>query len=211
MDILGLNKKAWDRIGEKAAYPYIKHKKYAESFDYFCRKLPADASVLDLGCGPGLPVTKALIDKGFRVTAVDLSDTMIELAKKNVPNARYIRDSMTDIDFSREFDGVVSSYSMLCLNPKDFRKAAGKIAKSLKKGGLFLLVLNEPPPGRKPKEEENIEEILGQRMYSRAYTEKEIREIFLALGMEIMQVERETVVSEQYGKEFCLIVLMQKK
>tara|TARA_Y100000310_G_scaffold337112_1_gene423322 strand:+ start:714 stop:1088 length:375 start_codon:yes stop_codon:yes gene_type:complete len=99
MDILKLNKKAWDEIGEKAAYPNIKNKKYLETFNLFCSKLPKNASVLDFGCGPGLPITKELIKRGFKVTAIDISDTMIKEAKKNVPEAKYIQLSMTGIDF----------------------------------------------------------------------------------------------------------------
>jgi hypothetical protein len=52
MDVLKLNKKAWDKIGEKAASPYIKHKKYLEVFNIFCSNLPKNAFVLDFGCGP---------------------------------------------------------------------------------------------------------------------------------------------------------------
>jgi 2-polyprenyl-3-methyl-5-hydroxy-6-metoxy-1,4-benzoquinol methylase len=80
MDVLELNKKAWDEIGKKTASPYIKHKKYLEVFNLFCNKLPKNAPVLDFGCGPGLPFTKELVKRGFEVTAIDISDTMIEEA-----------------------------------------------------------------------------------------------------------------------------------
>lgn len=208
MDILDLNKKAWDNIGGKATSPYIEHEKYLQLFNLFCQKLPKNASVLDLGCGPGLPVTKELVNRGFNVTAVDISDTMIDLAKKNVSNAKYVRISMTEIDFNEEFDGVISSYAMLCLDPENFRKTAEKISRSLKKVGFFFLALNEPSPDH--KEDENYTQIMGQDMYSRPYTEEEIKDIFTEYNMKTIKVEREIVVSDEYGTEFSLLVLMQK-
>ncbi|MFA5021578.1 MAG: class I SAM-dependent methyltransferase [Patescibacteria group bacterium] len=210
MDILTLNKKAWDKIGGKTASPYIKHKKYLEIFNLFCKKLPKNAAVLDLGCGPGLPITKELVSKGFRVTALDISDTMIKLAKKNVVGPKYIKMSMTDIAFKDQFDGIISSYTMLCLDVKDFIKTAKKIAKALKKNGFFFLILNEPPPNFKAEPEDNFTEIDGQKMFSRPYPENEIQKIFSECDLKIIKVARETIISKMYGKEYCLIVLMQK-
>ena len=209
MDVLKLNKKAWDKIGKRTHSPYIKHKKYLEIFNLFCKKLHKNASVLDLGCGPGLPFTKELVKRGFKVTAIDISGTMIKEAKKNVPEAKYICISMTDIDFDEEFDGIFSGYTMLCLDPKNFKIAAKKTVKALKKGGFFFLALNEPPPGH--KEEENYTEIMEQKMYSRPYTEKEVSDIFSKLNMKMIKVERETVRSKTYGEEYTLLVLMQKQ
>ena len=97
MDIFKLNKKSWDLIGEKVASPYIKSKKYMEVFTHFCSGLDKNASVLDFGCGSGLPFTKELVKRGFIVTAIDISDSMIREAKKNVPEAEFVRVSMTDM------------------------------------------------------------------------------------------------------------------
>jgi SAM-dependent methyltransferase len=209
MDILDLSKNAWDNIGEKAVPPKFKSNKYLGLFNQFCNKLPKNAVVLDLGCGPGLPITKELVDRGFMVTGVDISDTMIELAKKNVPRAEYLRISMTDINFNNEFDGVVSAYSMLCLDPDRFKRTSVKISNALKRGGFFILSLNEPPPGGHD-EAENYTEIMGQKAYSRPYTENEVMAIFSKLNMEAIKVERETVSSKAYGDEYALMILMQK-
>ena len=210
MNILELNKKAWNKIGGNVSSPYIKHKKYLNVFNLFCNKLPKLASVLDFGCGSGLPFTKELVKKGFKVTAIDISDTMVKEAKKNVPKARYFRISMTNINFKEKFDGIFSGYTMLCLNPVNFRKAAKKAVKSLKQGGVFFLALNEPSLCIHD-EAENYTKIMGQNMYSRPYTEDEIRKVFSKYKMKIIKVERETVSSKAYGNEHTLLVLMKKQ
>ena len=47
--------------------------------------IPPDTDVLDLGCGAGVPMTRALAE-GRRVTGVDLSARQVELARTNVPD-----------------------------------------------------------------------------------------------------------------------------
>src|SRR5688572_23516258 len=46
--------------------------------------LPDDATVLDAGCGAGIPIAE-ILSLRFKVTGVDFSEAQIELAKKNVP------------------------------------------------------------------------------------------------------------------------------
>ena len=180
-----------------------------EVFNLFCSRLPQNASVLDFGCGPGVPFTKELVKRGFEVSAIDISNTMIKAAKRNVPGAKYTRVSMTDINFIDEFDGIFSGYTMLCLDFKNFEIAAKKAVNSLKQGGIFFLALNEPhSPGH--IESENITEIMGQKMYSRPYSIDEVREVFEKLNMKIIKVARETVSSKAYGDEHTLLVLMKK-
>ena len=208
--ILELNKEAWNNIGESVFSPYIKQPKFKEMFEEFCSKLPERAKVLDIGCGSGIPITKALADKGFRITGTDISEKMVAAAKKNIPGGDFECTSMTDMEYEEEFDGEISVYSMLLLDPQNFKKAATRIVASLKKGGHFLLTLNEPGP-EGHKEEENYTEIMGQQMYSRPYTEQEIRNVFCPLGMEIIKVKRETVKTENYGTEHCLMILMRKE
>lgn len=209
-DILELNKEAWNSIGQYLFSPYIKQPKFKEMFEEFCSKLPEQAKVLDIGCGSGIPITKALADKGFNITGTDISEKMVAAAKENIPDGQFECKSMTELEYNEEFDGQIANYSMLLLDPDNFKKAAERIVSALKENGYFLLVLNEPGP-EGHDEQESYTEIMGQKMYSRPYTEQEIRDVFCRLGMEIIKTERETVESEKYGKEHCLMVMMKKQ
>ena len=206
MDALSLNRKAWNAIGSKIASPYLKHAKYAEIFTLFCDRLPKHARVLDVGCGPGIPIGKALVGKDFKVTGVDLSETMVSLAKNNVPEAGFLCMSMTDLDEKEVYDGIIAAYSMLCLEPEQFKQTAQRMVTALKPGGLLLVTLNEPSGAH--KEEESYACIMGQRMYSRPYTETEVKAAFEDLTL--VKVERELALSKEYGEEHGLYVLMKK-
>ena len=41
--------------------------------------LKPGSTVLDIGCGAGIPVDKYLIDKGFKVIGIDISDEQLSL------------------------------------------------------------------------------------------------------------------------------------
>ncbi len=63
-------------------------------------RIPAGSDVLDLGCGAGVPMTRALA-VGRRVTGVDISARQIELARAAVPDARFIHADMTALELPR--------------------------------------------------------------------------------------------------------------
>jgi SAM-dependent methyltransferase len=62
--------------------------------------------VIDVGCGAG-PLTKALTEAGFDVTGIDTSAELLEIARANVPNARFLHASAYDVDI-RGYDAVVA-------------------------------------------------------------------------------------------------------
>jgi len=57
--------------------------------------LPAGATVADLGCGIGLPATRALTDHRLRVIGVDFSAVQLTRARRLVPAARLVQADMT--------------------------------------------------------------------------------------------------------------------
>ena len=140
LNIIKLNQKAWNNAAKN--YDKEFHGKIHNLFNYFCEILPKEGYILDLGSGTGLPYSKLLIEKGFKVLGIDLSTEMVKIARKNVPKVKFRQLSMTELNYSNKFDGIFSSYSMLLLNPKLFKFTAEKICKALKKGGIFYLCLN---------------------------------------------------------------------
>ena len=96
---------------------------------------------------------------------------------------------MTDIDYKNEFDGIISSYSMLCLDPENFEITLKKISQALKPNGLFFIALNELVG--ELDETELICKIDNQDVYSRAYSEEEITEFGKKYNLNVSNVKRE--------------------
>jgi SAM-dependent methyltransferase len=102
------------------------------------RGLAADAAVLDLGCGAGVPVTRWLAER-FAVTGVDLSARQLALARENAPGATFLKADMGQIDFPPgSFAAVVSLYAIIHLPREEHPALLARVARWLKPGGGFL-------------------------------------------------------------------------
>ena len=206
--ILNLNKKAWDNIAE--IYDDRQISPISNTFKEFLEYLPDGAEVLDLGCGSGIPYARYMADNRFKVTGIDLSEKMVKLASGNVPEAHFLQRSMTEIKFKDKFDGACSSFSMLLLAPEMFLEAARGIHKALVSGGFFYLSLNEPPNSVDDPDDDTYVNIMGQDMYSRAYTVGEITAIFTGLGFTQVSFHREIQHSKEFGEEHVIEFIYQK-
>ena len=104
--------------------------------------LPSNATVLDLGCGAGVPVTRWLADRGFAVTGVDVSARQLELARTNVPEGTFLKADMTEVDFGTEtFDAVVALHSIIHVPRTGHPALLESIHRWLRPGGVFLATM----------------------------------------------------------------------
>jgi len=104
--------------------------------------LPSTAAVLDLGCGAGIPVTRWLAHRGYAVTGVDVSARQLELARKYVPEATFIKADMIDLAFGPEtFDAVVAFHSIIHVPREEHPALLATIHRWLKPGGTFMATL----------------------------------------------------------------------
>jgi SAM-dependent methyltransferase len=96
------------------------------------------ADVLELGCGAGIPMTRALAAQR-RVTGVDISATQVELARANVPAATFVQADMTALEFPpASFDAVVAFYSLTHVPRDEQPELLRRISGWLRPGGVFL-------------------------------------------------------------------------
>lgn len=108
--------------------------------------------VMDAGCGAG-PLAKALVDAGFEVTGVDTSAELLEIARANVPKARFVHASIYDTEV-RGYDAVVAVGEPLTYHSDEagaddrVRTLFRRVADALPPGGLLIfdaIGLGEPP------------------------------------------------------------------
>ena len=76
----------------------------------FCKYLPEKAKILDVGCGNGYPISKYLIDSGYQVTGIDISEKMISKAKE-LPGEFSVCDFM-EYASDTKFDAIIAFDSL---------------------------------------------------------------------------------------------------
>lgn len=115
---------------------------YAAWLQELAGHLGPGAEVLDIGCGAGVPADRWLVDAGFRVTGVDISEVQIERARRLVPSATFVRADIAGFDApDASFDAVVSFYALIHVPLEDQRKLFPRIHRWLRPGGPFLAIV----------------------------------------------------------------------
>jgi SAM-dependent methyltransferase len=105
----------------------------------WARTLPRGASVIDLGCGPGLPITAVLVAEGLNVSGVDAAPSFVEAFRRNLPNTPVACEAVQDSRFfDRTFDAVLAWGLIFLLSADDQRRLIQKIAEILASGGRLL-------------------------------------------------------------------------
>lgn len=101
--------------------------------------IPRGSFVLDIGCGNGIPITRALLSAGHRVMGLDSSNGMLAHFKQNCPEAIAVRGIVQSCPFADGvFDAAVAWGVMFHLNPEDAVRAIANVARIVKRGAPFL-------------------------------------------------------------------------
>jgi SAM-dependent methyltransferase len=111
----------------------------------FIRQLPVGARILDCGCGPGMD-TEKFFQLGYQVTAIDLSERFVRLAKARVPDASVRKMDMKFLEFPPgSFDGLWASFSLLHIRVTDVDQTLSGFNQVLRPGGLFFAAVHRGP------------------------------------------------------------------
>ena len=113
-------------------------------FDWLTRladRLPADAQVVELGCGNGTRETRELAVR-FRLAGVDLSAEQLHRARARVPGATFVQADLTTVDFAPGSLDAVCAFYVLNHVPRELLpQVFDHVHSWLRPGGLFLATL----------------------------------------------------------------------
>ncbi len=138
-DIYKTIEQSYDRMGETYHQNRNNEKLYPK-LEEFYELLPQSGTVLDAGCGVGKPTSEFLAEKGFDVVGVDISKRMVNLAKRNVPNARFYQKNILDLDFpDASFDGIICVYTLWHIPRSDHSSIIKNFRRMMRDGGILVL------------------------------------------------------------------------
>jgi cyclopropane fatty-acyl-phospholipid synthase-like methyltransferase len=172
-----------DRIAEHYerhahAFDHARRKQFVEKgwLDRFLLAVPKGGHVLDLGCGGGEPVDRYLIDRGYLLTGVDVSEKMVALVRTRFGRHRWFRADMRKAAMDRKFHGVLAWDSLFHLPHDDQAAMIERVAAWLEPGGAFLFNTG-------PARGEALGCQFDEELYHASLAPYEYRAIFEDLGL----------------------------
>jgi SAM-dependent methyltransferase len=101
-------------------------------------QLPPGAHILELGCGSGY-LAQQLNIRGYKVTGIDASKSLLNYAKKNAPESEFILSDIRQFDLPAIFDAALANDVFHFFHSNEDLKTAFKnIYAALKDGGIFV-------------------------------------------------------------------------
>ncbi len=150
-----------------------------KEIDYFDELLPKTGKILDVGCGSGYGV-RYLVEKGYSVIGVDISESMLKIAKETVPKAEFIEADMTKLTFPDNlFDGIVSLYAIFHVSREKHEQLFRDFHRMLKAGGILFFCINY-------NESEESADFLGAEIFWSSYGSEKTIQLVEQAGFEII-------------------------
>ena len=111
----------------------------ASTVDRWAKSIPNKASLLELGCGTGYPITRKISKLDLQYYAVDSSPTLIKLFRARFSSISTQCVRVQDFDyFDQKFDAVLAVGLIFRLTDEDQMNLISRISNALNVHGQFL-------------------------------------------------------------------------
>lgn len=105
----------------------------------WAKSLQSGSTVVDIACGGGYPITRALVDSGLVVWVIDTSPTLLKQFRLRFPTIPTQCASALDSDyFERTFDAVTSIGFLFLLRENEQLTFLRRVSEILGPHGRFL-------------------------------------------------------------------------
>jgi SAM-dependent methyltransferase len=151
------------------------------AIDWLLANLKPGSTVLDIGSGTGRPTAHTLAAAGHHVDGIDVSATMVELARTRVPAARFrLADVRALPDDAGPWDAVCAFFAFLQLSRAELDDVLSRLGDRLTPGGLLAFATI-------PADVEDFEtELMGHRVRATSYPTDVLLARLTAAGLEII-------------------------
>jgi SAM-dependent methyltransferase len=174
VDLYERKARAW--VADRTRQRTLMEKGWLERFTAL---VPAGGTILDIGCGSGRPIAAYMIDRGYDVTGIDSSPTMIELARGNFPGQDWLVADMRYLALRRRFLGLIAWDSFFHLTFDDQRR-------------MFPIFAAHAAPSAPlwfssgPRHGEAIGNLHGEPLYHASLDPAEYRSLLAANGFSVV-------------------------
>ncbi|WP_414941328.1 class I SAM-dependent DNA methyltransferase [Amycolatopsis sp. cmx-11-51] len=161
---------------------------------HLLESLPPSSRVLDIGSGTGKPVARDLAAAGHRVTGLDVSPVMIDLAREQVPAATFVHVDVREWASPPEsWEAVCAFFPFLQMPREDTEAVLADITRWLVPGGLLALVTV-------PRDVEDVPvEFFGHTFHETSFAPDDLIRRVEAAGLEVTGTHSEIFTAEEPG------------
>jgi 2-polyprenyl-3-methyl-5-hydroxy-6-metoxy-1,4-benzoquinol methylase len=194
-----MNKESYNKIAEQWVESRNQSKE-SVMVHKFGELIKKKGSILDVGCGSGIPIARCLLNKGFDVTGIDVSEKMIGMAKQNFNTVPFSLADINDYEPGKLFDGIIAWDSLFHLSPGLQHKAYRKVYSLLTDGGHFLFTAIN-------MDGETVEDMFGA-LFSYGGIEKEkLKTMLKEIGFKFILVEEDYIEGDMNRD---IVAILQK-
>ncbi|KAL8663994.1 MAG: hypothetical protein Q9202_003411 [Teloschistes flavicans] len=193
----------WSDLGIKYQHAYGDDVGLVKAVKTWLSYLSPGTTVLECGCGTGVPIARTIADGGLKYHGIDVASGMVEVCRKQVPEGTYEVVSMLDYVPKIEYDGIVASLSHFELTPKEHAKMARNWFQWTKPGGHLLIstvVFEDDLSGHTSFDPEmecapGVETVfMGNKIIITEFTKEGWKRLLGGAGFEIVHTETDMFV-----------------
>lgn len=160
---------------------------HLDMLEDFVRVVGLGKQVLDIGCAAGRD-SKILNDLGLLVTGIDLSKSLLEIARAKFPKINFVQANFLNLPFVKEsFDGVWAHASLLHLEEfSQVEQAIQEFNRILRKGGVLHVYVKQ----QVGEEKTSVvgDSLSNHERFFRWFTGDEVKKLLIENNFTILQL-----------------------
>ena len=134
-------KETYNRIAEDWFKDHHDDTWWQGGTEIFLSKLVPGATILDVGCGAGVK-SHYLTNKGFKVTGIDFSDKLVDIARREYPGISFHIVDIYEIDkFQQTFDAVFVQAVLLHIPKDKIKEVLVKLKEKINPNGFLYIAV----------------------------------------------------------------------
>lgn len=169
--------------------------------------LPKNASVLEVGTGPG-NVTKYILQQrpDLKLTGIDIAANMIDLALINNPAGTFIKMDCRDIySLTNKYNGIISSFCFPYLSQEEVSKFIKDAKDKLTDGGIIYISTMEGNYASSGLETTSA----GESLYIHYHEYEFLSETLIQNQFEIVDARRKQYINDKDEAVTDLLMIAQ--
>ena len=154
--------------------------------------------VLDVGCGNGVPITRALLDAGHHIVGLDSSAAMLDRFRGNLPRTPAVRAIVEYAPFAdASFDAAIAWGMLFHLTVERQRRAIEEVSRVLRPRAPFLFTAG----GGAGHGDEAVGVMNGVTFHYYSFTIDQYRELLGGVRMRLVETYEDSGRNRYYLAE----------